>query len=255
MAKVYAERFSQPADVRSYDALEYAAGSYAQCLWELQQPWLAGVLRQQRDRAPGLRLLDFACGTGRILSFAEEFAAESHGLDLSAEMVKVAANRCRKSELFVGNVLAEPELLRGPYDVITAFRFLLNVEAPVRVAVLRALRQRLRRPDGLLIADVHGSSRSLRHPAIVWKRLLRRLRPTPARVDQMLAELSPSETRRLFAETGWTVIAQHGFGVMPPTLYRTPLRGWARAIDQRCAGQPAWRNVSINIISVCRAAA
>lgn len=252
MAKAYAERFSAPADARVYDNVEYAAGTYAQAIWEMEQPWLAGRLNELRRRRSGLRLLDFACGTGRILSFVEDFAAESHGLDLSAAMVRAAASRCRRSALFVGDLLSDPALVRGPYDVITVFRFLLNVEAPTRAAVLRALRGRIREPDGVLIADVHGNRQSLRHPAVLWKRLLRRLRPTPERLDQMLAEMSPGEAGRLLVETGWRVVSQHGFGLLPPTLYRTPLRRLARALDRRCAGRPAWRNCSINVIFVCQ---
>ena len=72
--------------------------------------------------------------------------------------------------LLVGDILARPELLQNNYDLISCFRFLLNVEPEMRSRVLQRLREALRAPDGRLLVNIHGNSRSLRHPAIVWRR-------------------------------------------------------------------------------------
>ena len=249
----YSNRFQQKTDVESYEAQEYGSDSYSSCIWRLQQPVLQDILdATSKEAGAKLRLLDFACGSGRILSFVEPFVDSAEGVDISAGMVELARQKCRKSVLRVGDILREPELLRSPYDIITSFRFLLNVEDEIRRKALHRLREVIRTPGGRLIVNVHGNSRSLRHPAIVWNRWRQRggSRGQPAEI--MLNEMSLSQTRRLLAAAGFEVVQLLGFGVMPPTLYRTPLRGLARAVDSFFAARrwcPAW---SVDLLLVCQ---
>lgn len=243
----YSNRFQQLEAVNAYETAEYAPGSYSSQIWALQRPVLEKLLADFRRDHPGpLRLLDFACGTGRVLASLENFADTADGLDISENMVAVARTRCTKARLQVGDIFANPGLLNGPYDVISCFRFLLNVESALRQRVLVRLREVLRPSNGLLLVNVHGSSRSLRHSAILWRRWRDR------RPDSMLNEMSPGEARRLLWDTGFEVVRQFGFGVLPPTLYRTPLRGIAYAGDRLCAGENFWKNISIDLLYVCR---
>jgi hypothetical protein len=147
----------------------------------------------------------------------------------------------------VANILSQPGLLEGRYDIVTAFRFLLNVEAPVRQQVLLELRKVITAPGGLLLINVHGNSRSLRHPAILWRRW--RERSNPSRT--MLNEMSPDETKSLLQTSGFKIVRQFGFGLLPPTLYRTPLRRPAAALDRKFIGNNLWRNFSIDMMFVC----
>jgi hypothetical protein len=163
-------------------------------------------------------------------------------------MIALARDKCRKAQFMVGDIVAQPELLRDKYDIITAFRFLLNADAGLRRRVLVRLRERVRVPDGLLLANVHGNSRSLRHPAIVWRRWSERGRPT----DAMLNEMSPPEARNLLRESGFQVVRQLGFGILPATFYRTPLRRVAGVLDRCFAGDNIWRNFSIDLLFICR---
>jgi SAM-dependent methyltransferase len=245
----YAQRFQAQADVGYYDLVEYRAGAYASCIWDLQRPVLLEMLRRQQTAVGRpLSLLDFACGTGRVLAFLENFVATAEGIDISPEMVAVGRQKCSRSRLRVADILAKPAALAAQYDVITAFRFLLNVEPEVRRRVLRRLREALRAPDGLLLVNMHGNSRSLRHPAILWRRWRERARPSGA----MLNEMSPGETRTLLRECGFEVVRQVGFGLLPPTLYRTPAHGLARVVDQCLAGQPGFNEWSIDLLLACR---
>jgi SAM-dependent methyltransferase len=169
-------------------------------------------------------------------------------VDISENMVAVARGKCGKARLLVGDVLAEPDLLQPEYDLISCFRFVLNAEPELRGRVLRRLRQALRTPDGMLLVNVHGNSHSLRHPAIAW----RRWRERGGKTDTMLNEMSPAAARRLLAESGFEVVRQFGFGILPPTLYRTPLRRVAAAVDRTFAGEDFLRNCSIDLLFVCR---
>ena len=94
----YAQRFQDRNDVESYERVEYAANSYSTRMWQLQQPILKQILSACRNgRKTPTQLLDFACGTGRVLSFIESLVDQSEGVDISPEMVAVARQRCGKS--------------------------------------------------------------------------------------------------------------------------------------------------------------
>jgi SAM-dependent methyltransferase len=245
----YSSRFQSPADVEAYESTEYGAASYATQVWQWQRPVLEGIIRDfQGGRKAPARLLDFACGTGRVLAFVESLVAAAEGVDLSENMVALARAKCRQARLQVGDILSQPDLLQKSYDIITAFRFLLNVEPVLRRRVLHKLREVVREPDGRLIINVHGNSRSLRHPAILWRRWREASQPTGA----MLNEMSPAETKALLAASGFQIVRQFGFGLLPPTLYRTLLRRPAAALDKRLAGDNLLRNCSIDLMFVCR---
>jgi len=235
--------------VEAYETKEYGAGSYASLVWQWQRPVIERIIRDFRrtQKAP-VRLLDFACGTGRVLASVEALVEAAEGVDVSGNMVALARAKCHRAQLQVGDILSQPELLQKNYDLVTAFRFLLNVEPALRRRVLCKLREVVREPDGLLLVNVHGNSRSLRHPALVWRRWRESALPTGA----LLQEMSPGETKALLQSSGFQIVRQFGFGILPPTLYRTPFRRWAAALDKRCAGDNCWRNCSIDLMFVCR---
>jgi ubiquinone/menaquinone biosynthesis C-methylase UbiE len=183
-----------------------------------------------------------------VLACLENHADTADGIDISENMVAVARTKCTKARLQVGDVLTQPGLLQKEYDVISCFRFILNVEPALRRQVLGRLREVIRTPDGLLLVNIHGSSRSLRHPAIVWRRW--RERNTGA--NTMLNEMSPAEAKQLLWDSGFKIVRQFGFGIVPPTLYRTPLRGLAQAGDRLLAGENPWKAWSIDLLYVCQ---
>lgn len=249
MSVAYSTRYQRPEAVDAYESGEYAVDSYSSRIWQVQRPVLERILTDYRRARPGLvRLLDFACGTGRVLACLEPLVDAATGIDISAGMVAVARDKCRKAELQVGDILTQPDLLSEKYDVISCFRFLLNVEPELRQRVLCRLRKALREPDGMLLVNVHGNSRSLRHPALLW----RRWREPAGRTDAMLNEMSPSEARALLQTSGFQIIRQFGFGLLPPTLYRTPLRRAVAAVDRKLAGDNWLRNRAIDMLFVCR---
>ena len=244
----YSSRFQDQAAVEAYESEEYGAASYSSTVWQWQRPVVEEIIQDfQRGRNAPVRLLDFACGTGRVLAGVESLVAAAEGIDISENMVALARTKCRKAKLQVGDILSQPELLQKNYDLITAFRFLLNVEPEMRGRVLRRLREVIH-PDGRLIVNVHGNSRSLRHPAIVWRRGRERTKNTGA----MLNEMSPAETRKLLRASGFEIVRQFGFGILPPTLYRTPLRPLAVVTDRLFAGENCWKDISIDMLFVCR---
>jgi SAM-dependent methyltransferase len=249
MSNSYAERFQQKDEVSSYEATEYGADSYSSFIWQQQRPVLERIVKEFRaTQSLPVNLLDFACGTGRVLSVLEPLVDAADGVDISENMVAVAREKCVKSGLRVGNILTNTELLQPGYDLISCFRFLLNTEPELRKRILRRLREVLKSPNGLFLVNMHGNSHSLRHPAIAW----RRRRERDGNGNPMLNEMSPSATRQLLTESGFEIIHQFGFGVLPPTLYRTPLRRGAAFLDAALAGENFWSDWAIDILYVCR---
>jgi SAM-dependent methyltransferase len=243
----YSDRFQPKAAVDSYDATEYAAAGYSAHIWRLQRPLVEKILANfQRTRTAPVKLLDFACGTGRVLACVEQFAQIAEGIDISENMVAVARTKCQRATLKVGNILSQPELLGKKYDVITCFRLLLNLEPAMRGRILRELRQAIA-PDGRLLINIHGNTHSLRHPAIVWRRWRERTKKS----DVMLNEISAVETEKLLQESGFKVVRKIGFGHVPPGIYRTPLRSAAFAMDGFLSGDKIWSQWSVDILFEC----
>ncbi len=251
-ATSYSSRFREPAEVAFYERGEYGPDSYASFIWQLQKPFLEKAVEEFRRKRPGpIHLLDFACGTGRIVSCLEPLVDVAEGVDLSEQMIEVARKKCLKARLQVGDIVANPGLLREKYEVITCFRFILNVEPEIRSGALQRLRGVIREPHGLLFANVHGNSRSSRHPAILWKKWRAR-HAAAGGAGVLLNEMSPAQAKQLLWDNGFQIIQQMGFGVMPRTAYRTPLRVVAAAIDRFFARRQWCKNGSVDLLFVCQ---
>src|SRR5437879_5027917 len=109
----YSDRFKDQGAVDYYESKEYGPESYSTFIWQLEQPALERIIVnfKQGRRAP-LRLLDFACGTGRILSCVEKLVDVAEGIDISSNMVELARKKCTKARLQVGDILTNPGLLQ-----------------------------------------------------------------------------------------------------------------------------------------------
>jgi SAM-dependent methyltransferase len=248
--KNYSQRFATSESVSEYECEEYSPDGYAAMMWELQKPFLGGILSNLKQQRGHLRLLDFACGSGRVLCHFENFSTESDGLDISEAMVEKARERCPKSRLHVANICTEPVLSDSPYDVITSFRFLLNAEPELRVAVLRQLRQRLDDHHGILIINVHGNRSSARRFPIMMRKCRAKLNPR-AHENIMMAEMGMPETRSLLADAGFKVVRELGFGILPSFLYRSFLKPFCYWLDGRVCGSGWLSRFSTDVVFVC----
>lgn len=250
----YAERFTKPEQASAYDAGEYGPESYSAFIWSLQRPYLTSILQRQKNKIGKLHLLDFACGTGRVLSAVEKIADQSDGVDVSSAMIERAAAKCVNSRLLVGDIATDQALVHGPYDVITAFRFFLNTEPEVRVAALRALHSRLHPDHGFLVANVHGNARSLRHFPLMYRKWREaRSKNGITKEEPMLAEIEPDEMIDVFRRGGFAVMDQLGFGLFPEFVHRmSPLRWLAQGADRISAGAALVKNIAIDLLFVCK---
>lgn len=154
----YRDSHMDSATARRYDRDLWDPGAARGLEWLLEREVLDDLLA---DRSRAQVAIDFACGTGRVLEFLAERVPEVIGVDVSSAMLEIARRRCPAARFIEGDVTLDPELLTDSADVITAFRFLLNAEPPLRAAALDWMRDRLA-PSGVVIVNFHLNPQSLR---------------------------------------------------------------------------------------------
>lgn len=118
----------------------------------LIDPWTLPVyldVLDHLDVRPGHRVVDLACGTGRFLLEASRRGAVGAGLDASAEMIDIAAERLPDGDLRVGDIdrLPWPD---DAFDVVTSFNGVWGLDGPMAEA------RRVLRPGGMFAMSFFG---------------------------------------------------------------------------------------------------
>ncbi len=186
----------------SYDPDFWRPGTSKNLLWSVEQE-LLGLALKKLPMKPE-RALDFACGTGRALSFLEKHVDDCVGVDISPEMLRVAEERCSNSSIFEWDLTAGPGPIEGKFDVVTAFRFFLNAEDLLREQALASIK-RILRDDGVLIANFHNNPWSLTGVYL-------KARLAMKGADRRWASLW--QARELFRANGYKVVDVWGYGYL-----------------------------------------
>jgi len=240
--KNYSNSFQTEEAARKYENFVYAKNSYDSFIWGIQSRKLISIFEKIGKKTNPIIHLDYACGTGRILSLAENLTKESTGIDVSENMISIARKKVKKAKMLVGDVSENDDILAPHYDVITLFRFILNTEPSIRNKIMNSLVSHLRAPHGRLIFDIQGNRHSLRHLTI-------KLRPKPG---ERINEMSYKDVRRLVEDCGLDIESWCGFGVLPPVLHRSWLGPLIRVLDNFFAILPLMKWVSYDLQFVCR---
>jgi predicted TPR repeat methyltransferase len=198
---------NQQTDYRlSHTAPDYGTGyhrmfsdaPYRKYIWETEKRILNELLARYFDKRIE-NYLDFACGTGRILTHIEPHARQSVGLDLSDSMLEVAAQGVSTSSLLKGDITSEPLLQDERFDLITAFRFFLNAQPQLRDEVMRELAARLA-DTGYLVFNIHNNTYSLTNAISVLYTAVR------YRKRAEFNQMSVAEVRALTAKHGLNIV-------------------------------------------------
>lgn len=152
----YREQFEGKESANIYDSVQYAPESYASLLWSIERTQLNTALHKVAPRA-GFAYLDFACGTGRILQQVAPLAQNAIGIEISAAMAELAQNNIEDVTIICKDITSPYDEIEGHYDVITAFRFVLNAEPELRIKALASLNTRLRDQTSRIILNNHGN--------------------------------------------------------------------------------------------------
>jgi SAM-dependent methyltransferase len=112
-----------------------------------QEPLVANsydAVLQALDVAGGVRLLDVACGSGLALQRAHARGAAVAGVDASADLLRIAAERCPDAVLHESD-MADLPFDDASFDVVTSFNgFMYGTHAALAEAM------RVLRPGGRL---------------------------------------------------------------------------------------------------------
>ncbi|THV42907.1 class I SAM-dependent methyltransferase [Glycomyces buryatensis] len=222
MASNYTEVFQDPTAVEKYAERTYAPGTFSSIVSGRQTGWLRGFVPSAFQTPPVHH--DFACGTGRVSRMLAGLVAASHGYDTSEAMLAKGRELGTPGHAhLVGPGSAIPQTVPGRPALVTAFRFVLNVDAGLRDQLMDFASMALPDADaGFLLVENHGNASSLRH-----------LRKTFGRLDTStwFQELSHQEMTDLFDRHGYELAGMQGFTLFTQGCYRKPWTGAAKAVD------------------------
>lgn len=239
----YRRRFIDSAEADFYDEAAYAPETYSSLLWLLEQGFLREVIGQLRSTSSELEYLDFACGTGRVLAFMEPLVDSATGVEISEAMLERAAGKVASAKLIQGDLTKESLLVAERFDLITAFRFVLNAEPELRVSALRQLAGLLRDDHSLLIFNIHINLWS--YKLATW--LLQRVRLQPKGNFMTFRQV-----RRLAGECGLVVERAYGCGFLSRRALKVIGREKLFAVENRLSMVKPLRRFGSDQIYVAR---
>ncbi len=244
----YREQFSQATKADEYDAVHIAAGSYSDLLWDIEKRQLVELVDEMRRTHERIDLLDFAAGTGRIISFLEDRVDSATGIEVSAAMVERARRKLRHGTMICKDITAADDEIEGSYDLITAFRFALNAEPALRLAAFKALAARLRDETSVLLFNNHGNPISHKLPLWPWHRLRRAGGGYRPEGNYM----TNGSARRLAEAAGLTIDRVLGCGLLSAKSLRVLPRDMVRRLEDRLARWRVLRPLAVNQLYVAR---
>ncbi len=204
------------SSAEGYDESLLGPGRLQSRVWPREQELLDRFLRERN--VPTQAYLDFACGTGRVLTYLEDRFAHSVGLDVSPEMLEVARRRVRHATLVCGDGTRDARVVDGTFDCITAFRFFLNAQPALRDEAMAFLAGKLRDSASVLIFNIHGNAFSTGFFAAV----IRKFRCLPSN------QMTFWQVRRMVERHGLRIVMWDGIGYLDEAFYsRMPHRMWS----------------------------
>jgi SAM-dependent methyltransferase len=197
----YRQSHRMPGKGRSYHG-SFVQNPYRALIWNLEQRALRHLLASRFSDTP-VRVLDFACGTGRIVGYFEDRVVEAVGVDVSEPMLEVAREHVKLATLLNADLTSSDVLGEKTFNLITAFRFFPNAEPELRRQAITVLRKHLD-TGGYLVFNNHLNQGSLRD------RISRRLHP--GHVPHRMGE---EEVLDMLVNTGLRVAHKYHLGIFP----------------------------------------
>ncbi len=220
----------------SYDK-NYVANSWQRFLWTREQLALKRILQTHLGNRK-IDLLDFACGTGRVLGYLENLVDSAVGVDVSSSMLTEAKKKLKRAELIQTDITTKNVLSGRKFDLITAFRFFLNAEPELRHAALKSLSPLLKE-DGYLVFNNHRNQTS---PLTRFKY---------GRCHRQRKFMSIEEMYELAGMIGLEIVKIYPIGFLPLPKVKLPAL-FNNMIDNIGARFESLHRFSESPIAVCR---
>jgi SAM-dependent methyltransferase len=211
-------------------------------MWRLEQEALSEIVRDH-PRGAALTLLDFACGTGRILGHLKARVASATGVDIAPSMLEVARTVAPEAEIIQADLNQQDVLGEREFDLVTAFRFFPNAEPELRRSVLLILARHLA-PDGWLVFNNHKNRDSL------TRRISRALGREVA-----AGTMSHADVEALLKLAGLRVVKVVPLGTLPASDRHRILPFWMlEHVEHWLSRTSAVAGLAQDVIYVCRRA-
>jgi len=240
MTMDYRESHLQPEKGKAYHE-SFSNDPYRKMVWQFEKRILDRILTIF-FRNSEIYHLDFACGTGRILSYLEDRTKSTVGVDLSPSMLKVGRKDSRTAEIIEADLTRCDVLRDRKFNLITAFRFFPNAEADLRMEVMQVLSRHLD-DNGYLVFNNHKNTGSTRNRLA---RLFGR---------RNYKGMSIYEVKSLLAKIGLEIVKIYHLCVFPASDKHMLLpQLFLRYIEDILARIPALCNFGENLVFVCKRA-
>ncbi|GJM26716.1 MAG: methyltransferase [Phycisphaerae bacterium] len=236
----YRESHASAGKGKEYDRhFEYRYRSF---LWA-QEKKILGKIVDRFLPTPEFDYLDFACGTGRVISHLEKRAKTATGVDVSDAMVEQARQKVERAEFVISDITRSQPFGDKKFGLITAFRFFPNAEDSLRHEVACAI-AKLLADDGIFVFNNHKNRFSCVGIAM---RMYSRLRGGSFRT------MTLREIHDLAAGAGLEVVDVYHTGVVPgyEWLMFMP-RACYSALENLFARVGWLRHLALDQVVVCR---
>jgi len=228
----------------------FAKYPYRRFIWEWEQVVLKDILDKKLKHDSNI--LDFACGTGRVLDFLKTQTLNVTGVDISPEMLETSKANHPELEIIQADLTRDNIFLgKRTFDVISSFRFFLNAQNTLRLEALKALHPLLK-DDGIFIFNNHGNSASLGLIADKMVLEFKNLYRSPEK-QHHINLLSHSKMKSLLSETGFEIVDIHHRSVVPVMSEKTSKDvSKLEGLENWFSSRSAFRSLARNIIYVCK---
>jgi len=219
----YRESHLQPGKGQSYHAA-FSDFPYRNMVWKFEKGILDRILATFYGNSE-IHHFDFACGTGRILSYLEDRTKSSVGVDLSPSMLEVASRNKRSAEVIEADLTRNDVLGDRRFNLITAFRFFPNAQTELRMEAMQMLSRHLD-DNGYLVFNNHKNK-----------------------------GMSIAEVKALLEETGLEIVKIYHLCVFPASDERMLLPLFLLPYIERILNRiPVLHNLGENLVFVCKCA-
>ncbi len=237
LAYDYRETHTTIGKGESYDA-NFENISWRKYVWGQEKKILDKIISKHFRNEP-IEHLDFACGTGRLISHLISKTNRSTGVDVSGAMLQEARKKLNGANFLESDITREGILCDRKFNLITAFRFFPNAQDELRQEAIAALSRHLVE-NGVLIFNNHKNSSSLLY------KLGSLMRKKPR-------TMSLAEAEKLASSAGLEIIDTYSVGIMPASDNHMLLPRFLHGLIDRIANCFfSLRRLGQNVIFVCR---
>ncbi len=248
MTTTYRKQFDKTDKAKEYDADVYGLNSYSDLLWQIEQSQLETIIKELRDTHETIDYLDFAAGTGRIISFMEDKVDSATGIEISQAMIDRAREKLTRGKMICADITAEDSVVEGTYDLITTFRFVLNAEPNLRQAGINALAKRLKDDNSILIFNNHGNLLSLK--LLLWP--LHKIRGLGKGYRTAGNYMTNGQAHRAAEKAGLKIIKTIGCGFFGGTIAKILPTKILTSLERAFANSRLLRPVCVNQLYVAK---